>query len=377
MWLTILHKLFGSKDNLSREEIDNYLDDQLDSKSENLVEQKLNASEFDEMAMSGFKDSGLRSKDMQRLDTKFKHESNGVSTALIISLVTSSAALILLFIYFKQLQEKEIYAELTHDKAVSVEIKEEQALMHPINPEDESSILTASEDIVHTPNIAIDSQQEKAINDNVNQERVMNLASEEEPSPLPSLAKKTVSHVSENSLKSAPSRHYGKEVYLSNLKFIDFRGERLSPLNTKSRAESGTQADQENQNRKKELVNFSEESISYHEYLSITAEMIHKGEYALSVERLEHILSVYPTDENALFYSGICYFNIGQYDLAIDRWRDCIGSFRQNFYEESLWYTLKAYQALDNQKKVTELAKRIHDEKGFYAKEALEILNKK
>ena len=103
MWLTILHKLFGSKDNLSREEIDNYLDDQLDSKSENLVEQKLNASEFDEMAMSGFKDSGLRSKDMQRLDTKFKHESNGVSTALIISLVTSSAALILLFIYFKQL----------------------------------------------------------------------------------------------------------------------------------------------------------------------------------------------------------------------------------------------------------------------------------
>ena len=377
MWLTILHKLFGSKENLSREELDNYLDDQLDNKGENLVEQKLNASEFDNRAMEGFKDSNLRSRDMNRLDSKFNPQPNGISTTIIISLITTSAALIILFVYFKQLQNNEIYAKLTKNDIVSVQEDKVNTHQDPINLEVDSNNNISAEELVRSPKHTAIIQSEDEVNDYI--ERDDHLSDLEQMSvkeQMPSLALKTVPAVSENHSKALPSRHYGKEIYLSNLKLIDFRGDRLSPLITKYRAESGTQADQENQNRKKELVNFSEESISYHEYLSITAEMIHKKDYASSVERLEHILSIYPTDENALFYSGLCYFNLGQYHLAIERWRDCIGSFRQNFYEESLWYSLKAYKALENQKKVIELAKRIYEEKGFYAKDAFEILNK-
>lgn len=367
MWINLLHKIFGSNRNLNRQEIDAYLDDKLSEQERNKIEQKLQSSDFDKNALEGYALMGAKSSDLNRLDKKFN---GGFSNAylLFFSSILFLVAITLVWNFIdKSRAEKQTVIVTVNNKTNNHFIEEEEIFLpqHIDSLIESEKEIISNEDLAKTPKHVSEKNPLPTMQDENESKNIVHTI----PSVLqmPEL---------ENVLPSVTLHNYAKELYLSELKFIDFRGERLKPIKVKGLATIGTSADLEEKGRHNEHIDWEEKEITYHDYLVKTAVLIKSGSYKKALQRLETILVHYPTDENALFYSGLCYYNLEQYSIALNKWDECMKSFRQNFYEESLWYSLKAHNAMGNFNSVQELAQRIIDEKGFYANQAEKILKK-
>jgi tetratricopeptide (TPR) repeat protein len=163
-----------------------------------------------------------------------------------------------------------------------------------------------------------------------------------------------------------------KEIYLHDLKLLDYRAYRSRPsVTTKQMVLTGTPA-----NVGDAAINGDEEpewkdvEIPYIDYLEKTMELFAKGYNKKALSRFQTILEAYPDDVNAGFYAGICYYNLKEYDQAERSLRICINSKYSNFYEEAEWYLAKNLLAQGNRDKGVELLRAISNAKGYYAKQA-------
>ncbi|MBC7864962.1 MAG: CDC27 family protein [Bacteroidia bacterium] len=99
--------------------------------------------------------------------------------------------------------------------------------------------------------------------------------------------------------------------------------------------------------------------------------------YSACIESFDLLLKINKTDINALFYSGMCYYKLGNYSKAIEYLNAVIDDHNNIFDQESEYY--KALSLIGNSEKAEaiEILKRIVIARGFYAERALEILKKK
>ena len=369
MWINLLHRIFGSDRNLNRQEIDGYLDGKLSNQERNKVEQKMQSSEFDADAMDGYAQAGAKTRELTRLDRKFN---GGLSYRKLI--IGGFLLLLSIMIVVVVLQNTEVTNEIaTNTTASDNELNhfiEEEEIALPMHID---SLIESEKEIISNDDLA---KTPKHSNEN---KPLPTIKTDEEESNDVVHTMPTLNQIPEfeNVVPSVALRNYSKELYLSELKFIDFRGERLRPIKVKGLVTIGTSADLEQKGGQSEHIDWEEKEITYHDYLVKTAKLLKSGSYKKALQRLETILVHYPTDENALFYSGLCYYNLGQYNVAIDKWDKSMQSFRQNFYEEIIWYTLKSHQRLVNKNRLQEYAQRVVAENGFYTEQAKEILKKK
>jgi len=369
MWINLLHRIFGLNRNLNRQEIDGYLDEKLSNQERNKVEQKMQSSEFDENAMEGYAEMGAKTSELNRLDRKFIGRSF-YQRFFIGGVVLLLPIIILIVVLQNSETTNEVPPNISANNNESNHFIEEEDIALPVHIDsliESKNSLISNDDLAQTP---------KHANEN---RPLPTIKTDEDESNVVIYSMPSVIQVPEfdNFIPSVTLRNYSKELYLSELKFIDFRGERLRPIKVKGLVNIGTSADLEQKGGQNEHIDWEEKEITYHDYLVKTAKLIKSGSYKKALQRLETILVHYPTDENALFYSGLCYYNLGQYNVSLKKWDESMQSFRQNFYEESLWYSLKSHQALGNTKAVKEIAQRVLDENGFYAEQAKEILKQK
>ena len=108
---------------------------------------------------------------------------------------------------------------------------------------------------------------------------------------------------------------------------------------------------------------------------------VEQGIYALSNQNYEEALSsfksllnLYPDDVNGLFYSGMCYYYLGQYAEARPYFEMAQRSSFRTFSEEGAFYEAMTFFETDQ----LEIAKGKLDiiaaQRGFYAKRSREIL---
>ncbi|MCC6540686.1 MAG: hypothetical protein IT225_00545 [Flavobacteriales bacterium] len=112
-----------------------------------------------------------------------------------------------------------------------------------------------------------------------------------------------------------------------------------------------------------------ERHIAYLTYMDeALGKFVRKG----CLAELEHLLAQYPDDVNALFYAGLCSYNMGKSTRA-ERFLDRAARHRFHaFDEEADWYHALAMERSGEQGSAQAAFARIAAGNGFYAARAQE-----
>lgn len=168
-------------------------------------------------------------------------------------------------------------------------------------------------------------------------------------------------------------------TYLHNLFVVDYRRiERERATISYTRFElGGVSAEYENANSQNnsELIE-KQVDVPYFEYLDETMDAFANGQFKKALNRYLIILEQYPQDANALFYGGLCYFNLGKYDQAVELFDQIHDMSLNAFKEEAAWYKVKTLVKTGNKTEAKRLLEDIIAGGGFYAEEAI-LLRKK
>jgi TolA-binding protein len=149
----------------------------------------------------------------------------------------------------------------------------------------------------------------------------------------------------------------GRELYIQNFKVLDYRyyrkGERESrPTLT------------ENELGEQEL------KIPYLNLLNKAIEDFAQQDYKLALLHFDEILQTFPDDANALFYGGMCLYNLSEWSQAESRFLKLQDIPFANFSEEGNWYLLHVYQKAKNVSAFEQLKNQLIEANGFYSQRA-------
>ncbi|MFK8038210.1 MAG: tol-pal system YbgF family protein [Crocinitomicaceae bacterium] len=114
--------------------------------------------------------------------------------------------------------------------------------------------------------------------------------------------------------------------------------------------------------------------VSYLEYLEETIYYFSKDKYKNALKRLNTISLQYKNDLNALFYGGLCYYNLGKFDKALESFKKVLQLKEGPFVEESKWYEAKTLLKLKRTKETKTLLAEIIMFNGYYAEQAATLL---
>lgn len=156
----------------------------------------------------------------------------------------------------------------------------------------------------------------------------------------------------------------GKEIYLHNLKTLDYRAYRSgTKTSVTQHLLTGTPASENT------LLDdgLSTDSVTYISFIAASMKDVQKGNYKKALVQFEQILNTYSTDINALFYGGLCLFHLEEYEKALVFLRQTERGGFDNFEEESEWYQLKCYQQVGDHVNAVRLINQIKERKGFYS----------
>ena len=174
----------------------------------------------------------------------------------------------------------------------------------------------------------------------------------------------------------AKERFQGKEIYLHDMKLLDYRAYRSKPkIASKQMILTGTPANIGETSDITETSEWKDIDIPYIDYLNKTMELFSKGNNKKALTRFQLILVTYPDDVNANFYAGLCYYNLKEYLSAILSLEKCLDSKYINFKEESEWYIVKNYLANNDKSKAIELLQNIINNNGYYSIQAKKMIS--
>ncbi len=379
IYLNLLNKIFGPKKPLKRDEIDELKR----GHSNHELELKSNDDQFNQDSMEGWDSintdvnsamSSLDSKMKQHL-SKAEKPSSDKSSILLFLGVFCMAMIILILYTYKGNTINDVNSEVTLNERKEVQdASNPQKLAKASRVEDQLKEVDKYVAIKKTEQITKEQLKRKDLATETNNEKLINDDSETQ-SPIKTLEPKNLSEVptTENerlSYASAP------EVYLNELKSVDYRGIRGDkPIQLLQELPIGTpanQADKENpENIEDELIT---KEIDYIDYLKESQWFFSKNKFKKALKRYLIIIEQYPEDVNAHFYSGLCYHNLGQYEKAITHFDQSYSISLGNFREEAIWFKAKAFLKQGKQQNAKSILKSIKQEGGFYSEEAGKLL---
>lgn len=347
---------------LSREDISNYLSSE-DERLKHSIEQQSLENDFDADALEGWKSTNTPIGSMKRLDQKFAPSSN-----FFLLLTISAGVLVftfLFFIYSASPSESSITADSTETVQITFEktdvtIPEKIDSLEPL-PKKQSIRPTA---------IKEEFKEKVSTQENIDLTK-NNISSELNISNIPLIK------LDRPKIPKVVTNFTAKEIYLSDLKLVDYRVYRSRPtIKAKTMTLSGTPANMETSTSQMEETEWKTSDVPYIDYLKKSQELFSRENYKKALTRYLTILETYPDDVNALFYSGLCYYNLKQYSDASHQFFGCLSSKYNNFNEEAEWFIAKSYQANGETSKAVSIFQMIVEKDGYYAGQAKEQLRK-
>ncbi|MEZ4757775.1 MAG: hypothetical protein R2817_13175 [Flavobacteriales bacterium] len=109
---------------------------------------------------------------------------------------------------------------------------------------------------------------------------------------------------------------------------------------------------------------------TYEAFMSEALAHFTAGGHKACLQELQFLLQQYPDDVNALFYSGLCCFNLGLYDKALVRFDRTLAQPSVVFAEEAQWYRALTLQRVGRTEEARSALQRIAAGGGFYAAQA-------
>lgn len=121
--------------------------------------------------------------------------------------------------------------------------------------------------------------------------------------------------------------------------------------------------------------NLSANYVRYKDFLSETMGKLSANSYKGALQDYIIIIHHFPKDQNANFYGGLCYYNLGLFEKAIEFFDVIIESNVAVFYQEAKWYKANSLLNSNNIKEAKKEFKEIVSINGFYAERAIEKLS--
>lgn len=349
------------KNNLTRKELFKYLSSNNETEKR-LIEKKSMADALNEDAFEGWNNPLLSKSNLRALDKKYLP--NKIWPYILGAVILIGVSTGLLWTQFSS--EKNIPTEkLSLLEVNKVEYIDQTDVILPdaitemtelpsakqIKPRNVAKDFTSNQHSEENPKVEIDPKE-------------LNL-----PVNILPEVKKPVQIVREQTL--------GKEVYLKEMKLLDYRSYRSRPtIKTEQIILTGTPANVGEVKNEQSDGETRTIDVPYIEYLEKSVSYFAKGQYKKSLARFQVILNTYPDDINAHFYSGLCYYNLNDFSNAIASFNSCLQSKYSNFNEEAQWYMAKSLLASGNKKEGIELLEIIVKQNGFYSGEAKQLKSK-
>ncbi len=358
-----INRIFRPERNLSRKDLERY-GAATDNADRNDIEMQSSYNEFDSDALEGWEKLNYDTKVMKRLDKKFNPSGSGfiiVSGVLVVGVIFAG------YMLFGNHPEETTNQE-QNDNQVLLSLEEgqemqfdESDLVLPQQIEDMS--IAPLEEQIKAETIKNDFQEKKSDPDLIPIELTI------EDLPILDI------EIEPEVLEPVREHFYAKEVYLHDLKLVDYRKYRSNPtVKTKQIILTGTPANKENQHAEEFDQTVRELDVPYVEYLDKTMRYFSRNSYKRALARFETILATYKDDINANFYGGLCLFNLKEYDRAQKLFETCINGKYSNFDEEALWLIAQCHEKKGNTVKANEIYKKVAEQNGFYSAQAKEKL---
>lgn len=343
------------RDSLSRKEITSYLKGGT-PEVQHEIEKKSLQSNFDSDALDGWSTSGLLPKtSLKELDKRFLSSNTSLFFLALSSLFIIATLLIAHF-----------YNQKSADTTQIVQLTIEESDLNLPSALDSVPNITPQQQV--QPSIIIEDfeAKKKTIDHPSSNPSKKMAASEVTVNDLPLLSLDLPQPIAtEKHSESA------KEIYLADLKLIDYRAYRSKPeIQTRMLVLSGVPANLENENAHVDEMEYKEIDIPYIDYIEKTMRIFGKEDYKKVLARTTIILQTYPDDLNALFYSGLCHYNLGQYDTALDQFYSVLNHRYSNFNEEAEWYLALSYWAKGEKQKAKSIFEMIVKNDNYYSKQA-------
>ena len=166
-------------------------------------------------------------------------------------------------------------------------------------------------------------------------------------------------------------------TYYNDLAVVDYRRyeNREKSIAKTTYVYSGVGANYEGESSKNKSE-FTEKTVqvSYMAYLEESMWYFSKAKYKNALKRFDVISIQYKADLNALFYGGLSNYNLGRFTFALTNFESITNLEETPFYEEALWYKVKTKIKLGQFKSAKLDLETIISDRGFYTKQAMELI---
>ncbi len=116
--------------------------------------------------------------------------------------------------------------------------------------------------------------------------------------------------------------------------------------------------------------------IPYKDYMAETQLLFGKNDFKSALKRYRVVLKAYPEDLNAHFYSALCYYNIGKYDLAHKYFNLAEKHAYNTFKIDAQWYNAKTFYMEKKDEECRKVLEKIIQDNDYYATQAKELMKK-
>lgn len=165
--------------------------------------------------------------------------------------------------------------------------------------------------------------------------------------------------------------------YIEDLKITDFDKLYTRPIDLR-RTHNNLPAWVENKDKKDPFREYpeTERLIGADKVLEKGLRSFNKKQWAEAIPQFDLLLEQNEKDLNALFYKGVCAWNIDRHLIAQKCFMQVIEADNNAFHQEARWYLALTYIKAGEAATARELLEEIIAEKGFYSKKAKEQLLK-
>jgi tetratricopeptide (TPR) repeat protein len=173
-----------------------------------------------------------------------------------------------------------------------------------------------------------------------------------------------------------------KVLYLHQFLVVDYSGLYSNGIENKSLklVGGGTPANLAHKDDLgNELLNDPIYNVTYVQYVDFLRETqlsYKRNKYKTALKGYHKILKQHPNDVNALFYGGLCYYNLDMPERAIQYFENLIDNSVNTFQPEGEFYLALSLRALGKTGKGNGILLKIVKDGGFYAQQAKDILNR-